>query len=105
MDDEAKLDALLEAYEVKDANKELVERIMAQAQKQSARPRARHFSEFSRAASLMAACAVIGFCMGGTTRAPTTSTTVTTQAASATSGSTDLNTIILGPTTLQEVML
>ena len=95
--DDKALDRLLESYVVAPADEALLEHIMAQA---VAMPIAVY--HWRRAMPLLAACAVLGFWIGGATL-PAVTTAVAQQSSG--QGTVNFDNVILGPTTFQEVIL
>ena len=101
MDDtEAKLDRWLDSYKVQDADDALLDCILLQARETKIMPfpkRTISQPHWLKNASLVAATALCGFWLGNISLETTT--------ASATSNSINYDTVILGPQTMQEVML
>lgn len=95
----------LAGYTVEPASDELLERIMQQAQARPV-PVTPMRSAWLKAAPLMAACAVLGFWGGGQmSRAAVVTTPAVYKAQSAEADTLNIDSFILGPTTLQEVTL
>lgn len=105
MDKDTELNRLLGRYTIADADDALLDRIVAHAQATKPSPLRAPANDngWLKSAALLAACAVFGFVYGGST--VTTSTTAPQHATAQESSSVDIDTIILGPTTLNEVLL
>ena len=107
MDKDTELDRLLDRYAVADADDALLGRIVAQTQATRPSPLRAPANDngWFKSAALLAACAIFGFAYGGSTVVTPSAATVAQHASAQESNDVDMDTLILGTTTLNEVLL